>query len=170
MLSPEEADKHRFSEAKFEIALEGWKQGARVLGTETVLFLLALWISFTQGGFDWFFITLTVCAFIIVLRHARNKRITENFEHVMEKGNTTLCRVAFSEDIRTTEPTAFLSNAFTGDPIAKVKLLVHETQIEPLIASSGDRYEFYVKHAYVDNRIYVLISTGGQLICGVSIK
>lgn len=170
MLTPGEADEQRFSEEKFVAALTGWKQGARSLGTETVISLLALWIAATQGGIEWFFYTLTVCAFIVVLRHARNRRITENFEHVLQYGESQLCRVHFQEDSGTVEPGAVIGNAFTGQPIGRFRLLIHESQIEPIIAATGDQFEFYVRSAFVDGKIYALISTGRELICAISTK
>jgi hypothetical protein len=165
-----QTDNEPFSEEKFAAALNGWKHGARGLGTESTLSLLLLWIAATLGGMDTFLAALAVVALVVLVRHGYSKRISENFTEVLERGETSTCRVRFSENSRNGEPQAFLVNAISGDPIGRFRILVHDAQIEPLVASADREYELLSRYAYLDGKVYVLISTGKQIFCGISIK
>ena len=161
-------DNDAFSEDKLAAALNDWKSGARALGTESTLGLLLLWIAATLGGMDAFLIALSVVAFVVVVRRGYSNRISENFTDVLESGQTSHWRVRFGENPRNGEPVAFVTT-MTGERIGTFRLLVHDAQVEQLISSADSEYEVVARHSHLDGKMYVLISTSKQLLCGIGI-
>jgi hypothetical protein len=160
-------DDDAFTEEKLAAALHGWKSGARALGTESTLGLLLLSIAATLGGIDAFLVALSVVAFVVVLRRGYAKRISENFADILDRGQTSHCRVRFGENPRNGEPVAFMTTT-TGERIGTFRLLVHDAQVEQLISSADSEFEVVARHADLDGKMYILISTGKQLICGIA--
>jgi hypothetical protein len=162
------SDSETFTEEKVAAALSDWKRGARALGTESTLSLLLLSIAATLGGMDGFIVALAVVAFVAVVRRGYSNRIADNFTDVLDHGQTSHCRVRFGEDPRNGEPVAFVTT-ITGERIGTFRLLVHDAQVEQLISSADSEYEVVTRHAHLDGKMYILISAGKQLLCGIAV-